>query len=237
LCGSTFARTNGCAEPVRSLAAAWLMTFVSSRVVPHPWCTRACDGDDDHRVGRPPAPETAEHRREVLLAAVRRRGHEDERVGGARYLGLGATGRTSRSTSTRRPSRCCAPGASTPTASPRLVGLVVLAGPASESAESWRGFLEGLTDRGLGDPLSSSPTAPPGLMAAIEQVFARSLRQRCVIHHLRNAVAKVSRAEQDVFKGSAPTPQRSAASSRTSNPSPCTFGSRWSTGSGAGTPT
>lgn len=52
-------------------------------------------------------------------------------------------------------------------------------------------------------PLWSAPTftdGAPGLITAIEQVFPRSLRQRCVIHRLRNAVAKVSQADQDVFK-------------------------------------
>jgi putative transposase len=80
---------------------------------------------------------------------------------------------------------------------PHLVGL---AASASESAESWRGFLEDLTSRGLNDPLLCVSDGAPGLIAAIEQVFPRSLRQRCVIHRLRNALAKVSNADQDAFK-------------------------------------
>jgi len=80
---------------------------------------------------------------------------------------------------------------------PHLVGL---AASASESAESWRSFLEDLTARGLPDPLLVVSDGAPGLIAAIEQVFPRSLRQRCVIHRLRNAVAKVSKADQDAFK-------------------------------------
>jgi putative transposase len=80
---------------------------------------------------------------------------------------------------------------------PHLVGL---AASASESAESWRGFFEDLTSRGLKDPLLVVSDGAPGLIAAIEQVFSRSLRQRCVIHRLRNAVAKVSKADQDAFK-------------------------------------
>lgn len=80
---------------------------------------------------------------------------------------------------------------------PHLVGL---AASASESADSWRDFLTDLTHRGLADPLLVISDGAPGLIAAIEQVFPRSLRQRCVIHRLRNAVAKVSKADQDAFK-------------------------------------
>jgi Transposase, Mutator family len=31
----------------------------------------------------------------------------------------------------------------------------------------------------------------PGLLGAVEQVFSRSLRQRCTIHRARNVLAKV----------------------------------------------
>jgi transposase-like protein len=80
---------------------------------------------------------------------------------------------------------------------PHLIGL---AAAVSESTDAWRDFLEGLVQRGLGSPLLVVSDGAPGLIAAIEQVFARALRQRCVIHRLRNAVAKVSRADQDTFK-------------------------------------
>jgi transposase-like protein len=80
---------------------------------------------------------------------------------------------------------------------PHLVGL---AAAASESTEAWAGFFGDLVSRGLADPLLVISDGAPGLIAAIEQVFARSLRQRCVIHRLRNAVAKVSKADHDTFK-------------------------------------
>ena len=80
---------------------------------------------------------------------------------------------------------------------PHLVGLVAA---ASESAEAWRGFLEDLVHRGLADPLLVVSDGAPGLIAGIEQVLPRSLRQRCVIHRLRNAVAKASQADHDAFK-------------------------------------
>jgi transposase-like protein len=80
---------------------------------------------------------------------------------------------------------------------PHLVGL---AAAASESADAWREFLAGLVGRGLSAPLLVVSDGAPGLIAAIEQVFPASLRQRCVIHRLRNAVARVSKADQDAFK-------------------------------------
>lgn len=78
--------------------------------------------------------------------------------------------------------------------------LVGLAAAASESTDAWRDFLEGLQARGLADPLLVVSDGAAGLIAAIEQVFARSLRQRCLIHRLKNAVAKVSKADHEAFK-------------------------------------
>lgn len=80
---------------------------------------------------------------------------------------------------------------------PRLVGL---AAAASESTDAWRDFLDGLVARGLSAPLLVVSDGAAGLIAAIELVFPHSLRQRCVIHRLRNAVAKVSVADQEAFK-------------------------------------
>jgi putative transposase len=80
---------------------------------------------------------------------------------------------------------------------PHLVGL---AAAASEPTEAWRDFLDGLVRRGLASPLLVISDGAPGLIAAIEAVFPAALRQRCVIHRLRNAVAKVSKADHDAFK-------------------------------------
>jgi putative transposase len=80
---------------------------------------------------------------------------------------------------------------------PHLVGL---SAATSESTDAWISFLENLTSRGLSSPLLVVSDGAPGLIAAIEHVFPRSLRQRCVIHRLRNAVAKVSKADHDAFK-------------------------------------
>jgi transposase-like protein len=80
---------------------------------------------------------------------------------------------------------------------PHLVGL---AAASSESQDAWADFLEGLVTRKFASPLLVVSDGAPGLIAAIEQVFPKALRQRCVVHRLRNAVAKVSKADQEAFK-------------------------------------
>jgi transposase-like protein len=71
---------------------------------------------------------------------------------------------------------------------PVLVGLEP---GASESTDAWSGFLDGMVTRGLRPPLLVISDGAPGLIAAVELVFAHSLRQRCVIHRARNVLAKV----------------------------------------------
>jgi transposase-like protein len=62
---------------------------------------------------------------------------------------------------------------------------------STESTDAWAGFFRGLKARGLGDPLLVISDGGPGLIGAIELVFDRSLRQRCVIHRARNILVKV----------------------------------------------
>ena len=71
---------------------------------------------------------------------------------------------------------------------PVLVGLEP---GASESTDAWAGFLEGMVAGGLRAPLLVISDGAPGLIAAVELVFAHSLRQRCLIHRARNVLAKV----------------------------------------------
>ena len=61
----------------------------------------------------------------------------------------------------------------------------------AESTDAWSGFLAGLTKRGLRDPLLVISDGAAGLINGIEAVFARSLRQKCLIHRCRNVLAKV----------------------------------------------
>ena len=80
---------------------------------------------------------------------------------------------------------------------PVLVGLEP---GASESTDAWAGFLEGMVGRGLRPPLLVVSDGAPGLLAAVELVFAHSLRQRCAIHRARNVLAKVPAEHQAEVK-------------------------------------
>ena len=61
-----------------------------------------------------------------------------------------------------------------------------------ESMEAWLECLRGLVRRGLRLPVLMSSDGAPGLVAALEQVFPKALRQRCLAHKTRNVLAKVS---------------------------------------------
>jgi transposase-like protein len=77
--------------------------------------------------------------------------------------------------------------------------FIGLAPAGSESTDAWAGFLSELQARGLRPPLLGVSDGAPGLIAALETVFAQSLRQRCLIHRCRNLVAKVPKqAEAEV---------------------------------------
>lgn len=78
--------------------------------------------------------------------------------------------------------------------------FLALASISAESHDAAVDFLRDLTGRGLRAPLLVITDGAPGLISAIEQVFDRSLRQRCLIHRARNLVAKVSKGDQGEVK-------------------------------------
>lgn len=69
-----------------------------------------------------------------------------------------------------------------------LLGL--LPGTKEDTA-SCRDFLRDLKARGLADPIMVITDGAPGLIRAAEEVFPRSLRQRCLAHKMRNLESKV----------------------------------------------
>jgi transposase-like protein len=69
--------------------------------------------------------------------------------------------------------------------------FVGLAPGSGESTDAWADFLTNLRERGLTCPLLIVSDGARGLIAAIEQVFPQALRQRCLIHRLRNILAKI----------------------------------------------
>ncbi|MGW3341698.1 IS256 family transposase [Nonomuraea rubra] len=75
-----------------------------------------------------------------------------------------------------------------------------LAAAGAESTDAWRDFLTDLTARGLHPSLLIVSDGAPGLISAAEQVFSRSLRQRCLVHRARKVLAKVSTGDQPEVK-------------------------------------
>ena len=71
---------------------------------------------------------------------------------------------------------------------PVFVGLSLGTG---ESSDAWADFLTDLCERGLATPLLVVSDGAKGLIAAIEQIYPKALRQRCLIHRLRNVLAKI----------------------------------------------
>jgi putative transposase len=78
--------------------------------------------------------------------------------------------------------------------------FVGLAPGSGESADAWHDFLAGLRDRGLASPLLVISDGAAGLISAIEQVFPKALRQRCLVHRARNILAKVPAGMQAEVK-------------------------------------
>lgn len=69
--------------------------------------------------------------------------------------------------------------------------FVGLAPGTGESTDAWADFLTDLRDRGLVTPLLVVSDGAKGLIAANEQIYPKALRQRCLIHRLRNVLAKI----------------------------------------------
>jgi putative transposase len=81
--------------------------------------------------------------------------------------------------------------------------LLGLAPGTKEDTASCRDFLRDLKARGLNDPVLISTDGAPGLIRAVEEVFPKSLRQRCLAHKMRNLEAKVPAEMWRELKGAA----------------------------------
>src|SRR5207253_9279727 len=64
--------------------------------------------------------------------------------------------------------------------------LLHLAPGTKEDTASCTAFFEDLKRRGLADPLLAMTDCAPGLIRAVESCFPRALRQRCLVHRMRN---------------------------------------------------
>ena len=68
--------------------------------------------------------------------------------------------------------------------------LLALEMAGSESAQSWRDFLDDLVRRGLRAPTLCIIDGNPGLRRALAEVWPTAAIQRCQVHKLRNLLAK-----------------------------------------------
>lgn len=78
--------------------------------------------------------------------------------------------------------------------------FIGLAAGNAESYDAWRDHFIDLKQRHLSPPLLGISDGAPGLVAAFEQVFDHSLRQRCLVHKAENIVNKVSKVDADEVK-------------------------------------
>jgi putative transposase len=81
--------------------------------------------------------------------------------------------------------------------SPVFLGL---APATSEGHDPWVDFLGDLIARGLRPPVLVITDGAPGLLGAVEQTFPAALRQRCLVHRVRNLLAKVPTGAQAEVK-------------------------------------
>jgi putative transposase len=79
--------------------------------------------------------------------------------------------------------------------------LLGLAPGTKEDTLSCRECLRDLKARGLADPILVVTDGAPGLIRAAEEVFAHSLRQRCLAHKVRNLESKVPEERWRELKG------------------------------------
>lgn len=79
--------------------------------------------------------------------------------------------------------------------------LLGLALGSKEDTASCREFLRDLKARGLSDPVLIVTDGAPGLIRAVEEVFAKALRQRCLAHKVRNLESKVPAERWREVKG------------------------------------
>ena len=78
--------------------------------------------------------------------------------------------------------------------------ILHLALGSRESYDNCLAFLRDMVRRGLRTPVLVATDGAPGLISAVEQVWGKSLRQRCLAHKMRNILDKVSPAAREEIK-------------------------------------
>jgi putative transposase len=78
--------------------------------------------------------------------------------------------------------------------------MLHLALGSRESYENCLAFIRDMVRRGLRTPLLVNTDGAPGLIRAVEEVWGKSLRQRCLAHKTRNILDKVPPAAREEVK-------------------------------------
>ena len=78
--------------------------------------------------------------------------------------------------------------------------MLHLALGSRESYDNCLEFIRNMVRRGLRTPILVATDGAPGLISAVEQVWGKSLRQRCLAHKMRNILDKVSPAAREEIK-------------------------------------
>jgi len=78
--------------------------------------------------------------------------------------------------------------------------LISMASGNRESTEQWREFFHDMIKRNMRRPLLVVSDGAAGLIRAVDEVFYRSRRQRCIAHKLRNIISKLPRKGVDEVK-------------------------------------
>lgn len=69
-----------------------------------------------------------------------------------------------------------------------------------EDTASWKLALEDLVERGLARPWLIISDGNPGLIRALREVWPQALRQRCIVHRIRNVLARSPKNEQPTVR-------------------------------------
>lgn len=78
--------------------------------------------------------------------------------------------------------------------------MVHVALGSTESHAAWLDFLRDLVRRGLQVSVLVVTDGAPGLIAAVIEVWPKSLRQRCLAHKMRNIIQKVPESARQEVK-------------------------------------
>jgi len=78
--------------------------------------------------------------------------------------------------------------------------LLSISAGGKESTAAWRTVIQDMVRRGLTPPRLVISDGNPGLIRAVEEVLPGVPRQRCVVHRMRNVLARIPKRDHDEVK-------------------------------------